>query len=267
LLALLASDASAQFTSAGRGNVAGTYKAKLSGCGKDRGPASELVEVAIGGAWSEDGAIRTGTATLAGRSVLTISYDAATIERLREDFVALAASMCDAAFTMTSFQFSGTAKFNKRLTSVTVRKTFQFSGTTASGSHTGSRRQREKGPWFLQPAGDGSGGGAGVGLVADAGPDQVVVEGETVHMAGTVLSSGDGGSFRVSDWRQVAGPPVYLSWNPWDYSGTWGATFTAPEVDEDVTLIFSFEIEILSGKGIPADTVSILVRNSPSPGS
>jgi hypothetical protein len=86
-------------------------------------------------------------------------------------------------------------------------------------------------------------------------------------MAGTVLSSGDGGSFRVSDWRQVAGPPVYLSWNPWDYSGTWGATFTAPEMDEDVTLIFSFEIEILSGKGIPADTVSILVRNSPSPGS
>ncbi len=152
IVAGFASAASAQLLSGpGNASVAGTYKFKLSGCGKDRGSSSEFVAIGSGGAWSEDGNTRTGTATQPGPRMLTISYDAATLQLIQGAFVGLAESTCAAEFAVTSFQFSATAKFNKRLSNVTIRKTVNLSGTTAGGSHTGGGSQKEKGSWYQVP--------------------------------------------------------------------------------------------------------------------
>jgi hypothetical protein len=122
---------------------------RISGCGKDRGTSTEIVSLDSQGQWSEDAGTRLGT-VIAGSNprVLTITYDAPALQIIEGAFINLAQSMCNAPFALTSFQFSGTAKLNKRLTRVKLRKTVRFA---AGGAHTGSGSQQESGAWVATP--------------------------------------------------------------------------------------------------------------------
>jgi hypothetical protein len=152
LFAFVASSASAQSIPAGSGHVEGNYKLRISDCGKDRGTSYEVASLDNQGQWSEDVGTRIGTVNPGSNArLLTITYDAQSVQIVQGAFVNLAQSLCNSPFTMTSFQFSGTAKLNKRMTRVKVRKTVQFSGSAAGGSHTGSGTQNESGSWLSMP--------------------------------------------------------------------------------------------------------------------
>ncbi|WP_225408769.1 myxosortase-dependent M36 family metallopeptidase [Stigmatella hybrida] len=87
--------------------------------------------------------------------------------------------------------------------------------------------------------------------VADAGADQSVQEGTEVRLAGTATDP-DGDALTYA-WTQTAGPSVTLTG-----ADAAGATFTAPDVDADTVLTFTFKVT--DAKGLSSeDTVSITV--------
>jgi len=98
-----------------------------------------------------------------------------------------------------------------------------------------------------------------VGPVADAGPDQIVDEGDVVSLDGSA-STGDGDPLTSYDWTQVGGPPVVL-----DTTDPVQPTFTAPIVaigGETVT----FELVVGDGTDISAvDFVDITIVNVNNP--
>jgi hypothetical protein len=87
--------------------------------------------------------------------------------------------------------------------------------------------------------------------VADAGPDQVVDEGDLVELAGSG-SDPDGDALTFS-WEQTDGPPVELS-----DANSPTPSFTAPKVKKDTDL--TFELEVSDGfGGNSKDSVNITV--------
>jgi len=93
--------------------------------------------------------------------------------------------------------------------------------------------------------------------VADAGQDQQVDEGAAVTLDGSASSDPNGDPLTYL-WEQTSGPQVQLQ----------GAdqavcTFTAPQVDQDTTLVFRLTVS----DGTLSDTanVSVLVRDVPPP--
>ena len=89
--------------------------------------------------------------------------------------------------------------------------------------------------------------------VADAGPDQIVPVGAEVVLDGSDSFDPDGDSLTYS-WEQMSGPAVVLT-NP----NQAAATFTAPAVQADTTLVFRLTVN--DGKAPSQDQVSILVTS------
>jgi hypothetical protein len=89
----------------------------------------------------------------------------------------------------------------------------------------------------------------------DAGPDQVVNEGDLVTLNGTLSSDPDGDTMTYS-WIQTGGPAVSL-----DDATSATPSFTAPLVDSSGAII-TFELNVDDGNGANAtDTVEIVVSN------
>ncbi|MCA9770993.1 MAG: right-handed parallel beta-helix repeat-containing protein [Myxococcales bacterium] len=88
---------------------------------------------------------------------------------------------------------------------------------------------------------------------ADAGPDQSLAEGATVTLDGSASADPDGDTLSFA-WTQIFGPPVTLS-----DAAAQQPTFTAPEVTQDLTLIF--HLEVSDGDAAAVDTVEITVTN------
>lgn len=103
------------------------------------------------------------------------------------------------------------------------------------------------------------GGAASAGEGADAGPDQIVDEGTEVLLSGGVKTSGVT-SYQILGWTQLSGPSVDIFEDYWDDTGD--ARFVAPEVVTEETLVFQFEIRILSGHGSSKDTLEVRVRDN-----
>lgn len=95
-------------------------------------------------------------------------------------------------------------------------------------------------------------GAAGLGPVANAGPDQEALSGDTVFLDGTGSTSSDGAPLTYS-WAQVAGPVVTLVGHASPV-----ATFTAPSVSPP-SAVLTFRLTVLQS-GLPAqDFINITV--------
>jgi hypothetical protein len=88
---------------------------------------------------------------------------------------------------------------------------------------------------------------------ANAGPDETVVPGQTVAMAGQQSSDPDG-SVAGFAWTQTAGPAVTLS-----SSTMMAVSFTAPTVSAVTVLTFSLVVTDNRGAASAPDTVNITV--------
>lgn len=93
---------------------------------------------------------------------------------------------------------------------------------------------------------------------AEAGPNQIVFEGQTVFLNAGGSSDPDGGRLTYL-WSQInpgAGPVVVLS-----SSTSRNPTFVAPRVDEDTVL--TFEVQVTDPAGASdTDTVTVTVRDN-----
>ena len=90
--------------------------------------------------------------------------------------------------------------------------------------------------------------------IADAGPDQSVMEGATVSLTGTASSDPESDTLTYN-WGQIDGSPVSLS-----NATTAMPQFTAPsELLEDSILTFALVVTDTSGNVSPADQVVITV--------
>ena len=96
--------------------------------------------------------------------------------------------------------------------------------------------------------------------LADAGPDQTVVQGSQVALNGSGSSDVEGDPLAYR-WTQLSGPEAALS-GP-DFANP---TFTAPHVDADTAVTFQLVVNDGVLDSAP-DTVSILVVEAPRPPS
>ncbi len=91
---------------------------------------------------------------------------------------------------------------------------------------------------------------------ANAGPDQKVVPGAAVNLTGS--GSDPNGDVLTYSWSEVSGPAVSLSG-----ASSRTASFTAPAVTADTTLVFRLTVNDGKG-GVASDDVNVLVDvNSP----
>ncbi len=90
---------------------------------------------------------------------------------------------------------------------------------------------------------------------ANAGIDQIVNEGDVVNLNGNLSTDSDGAIAGYS-WTQTSGTTVVLSG-----ASTATPSFTAPEVTEDTTLMFSLVVTDNDAGSSSADSVSITVSN------
>jgi hypothetical protein len=95
--------------------------------------------------------------------------------------------------------------------------------------------------------------------IADAGQDQIVIEGTLASLDGSGSSDPDGDSITFA-WSQISGPAVTIS----DASAV-SPTFTAPDVDADTDLVFQLIVNDGELDSAP-DTVTITVQDTPSAG-
>jgi hypothetical protein len=92
-------------------------------------------------------------------------------------------------------------------------------------------------------------------LVADAGSNQSVTEGDNVTLNGTASNDTDG-TIASYSWNQTSGTPVTL-----DNATSSMASFTAPEVDSDGDVL-TFELTVDDGNGGgDTDTADVSVNN------
>lgn len=93
---------------------------------------------------------------------------------------------------------------------------------------------------------------------ADAGPDQIVEENETVTLDGSASASAIEGEAPRFSWRQTLGPPVTL-----EGAATARPAFGAPAVDLTGTVLI-FELTVTNSLGeSDADTVWVTVEKGP----
>lgn len=91
--------------------------------------------------------------------------------------------------------------------------------------------------------------------LANAGPDQIVSEGDLVTLDRTGSSDPNGDPLTFS-WKQIAGPTVTLN-----NKRTPTPTFTAPAVDADTVLTYGLRVS--DGSLSSTDNVTVTVRNTP----
>ena len=86
-----------------------------------------------------------------------------------------------------------------------------------------------------------------------AGEDQTVNQGATVYLTG--VASDSDGSISSWLWRQTSGSPSVTIKN----STTSNASFSAPEVDAETTLVFELEVKDNDGASV-SDSMRVTVR-------
>ena len=86
-----------------------------------------------------------------------------------------------------------------------------------------------------------------------AGEDQTVNQGATVNLTG--VASDSDGSISSWLWQQTSGSPSVTIKN----STTSNASFTAPEVDAETTLVFELEVKDNDGASV-SDSMRVTVR-------
>lgn len=89
-----------------------------------------------------------------------------------------------------------------------------------------------------------------------AGPSGLMFEGDSVRLSANDSSDPDQDDLQYS-WSQTAGPQVVLS-NP----GISSPSFTAPNVDADITLTFA--VEVSDGNLSDINSVDLLIRDKPN---
>ena len=94
--------------------------------------------------------------------------------------------------------------------------------------------------------------------IAEAGADQRVNEGATVTLDASA-SSASGGSIAAYQWAQIDGAEVALS-----NAATALASFTAPQVDSDINLIFRLTVTNTNG-AIDTDSIVITILDNAAP--
>lgn len=94
-------------------------------------------------------------------------------------------------------------------------------------------------------------------VTAEAGPDQTVVEGSTVQLAGLVTGSNPSDMLTYV-WVQENAPLVTLS----DGTAT-NPTFVAPQVDATTTIWLILQV-IADGSMVASDAVAITISNNPN---
>lgn len=95
-----------------------------------------------------------------------------------------------------------------------------------------------------------------VAPVANAGSDQLVVEGDAVNLVGT--SSDSDGTVVSHLWTQLSGPPVIIV-----NATTPNASFTAPDVSADTVLTFQYQV-IDDDGAQGTDVVDVTVQDIPN---
>ena len=86
-----------------------------------------------------------------------------------------------------------------------------------------------------------------------AGEDQTVNQGATVNLTG--VASDSDGSISSWLWQQTSGSPSVTIKN----SSTSNASFSAPEVDAETTLVFELEVKDNDGASV-SDSMRVTVR-------
>ncbi len=112
----------------------------------------------------------------------------------------------------------------------------------------------------------GGGGGGGGGLpeveeekppIANAGPDQIIIEGTIVTLDASSSIDKDGTVVSYS-WQQIDGPSVALS-----SASDIKPNFTAPDV-EPVGITLEFKLTVIDDKGLQSsDTCTVTVKRNP----
>lgn len=98
-----------------------------------------------------------------------------------------------------------------------------------------------------------------VSPTANAGPNQIVNEGDSVTLDGTASSDSDG-TIVLYAWTQTAGPAITLIG-----ADTAKPTFTAPEVSSATVLTFKLVVKDNDASHSEPDTVNITVRDVTTP--
>ena len=101
--------------------------------------------------------------------------------------------------------------------------------------------------------GDSDNGSSNSAPSVSAGEDQTVNQGATVNLTG--VASDSDGSISSWLWQQTSGSPSVTIKN----SSTSNASFSAPEVDAETTLVFELEVKDNDGASV-SDSMRVTVR-------
>ena len=164
-LLALASTASAQTFPSGAGNLAGTERLSVPGCGRDGGLISvaltaqpfacvaggpSLVAPCTGGAWTATigASSYAGTGDAINERLARLTLDAASLAALEAALEADASALCEETVTITSLTANAAFKVNKRQTRAWLGLRARARGTNAGGDEgIALYTLRARGPW------------------------------------------------------------------------------------------------------------------------